>query len=278
MWGKYAAFCAVLLLVVSTCVQTQPYISLAKPRRTPVLSEATKQQFQSLFDEGRRLLGTNKARQALKRFEDAVALAPTNSDAYANIGLCFLRLGQGEKAIAAFAESEKHNPAQAIALLKQGQLLDDLGRHEDAKAAFERLAVVEPDEPWSFYYLGLYAKTNASSNELSQSRAVQHFGRCGDLFKKKLQSRAAEQMSAQQRSHFTEIMGKCLIETQQFDKAFEAFDRSIADGNTFAHITKADALAQLDRMIEAANAYEAVRCSCTLRLVGKLTYITSILM
>jgi tetratricopeptide (TPR) repeat protein len=264
-----AAACAVAL------ANAQPYSALALPaaarprpgRKTPAapnnaattsLSRAERvKQFEAANAAGRRYLEADNAEEALKHFRQATELGPESSSAHANVGLCLMRLRRLEDALSAFERSEKYDEKQTIAVLKQAQILHELGRKAEADRVFRRVMALDPTDPWPFFQLAEYAAAAGKPREDPDTHG--RYTQCAKLFQAKLALKGPPQLTPSQRGHYLEIMGKCLSKVGRSEEAYAAFDASFEVGHTFALISKADFLGQEDRMMEAAEAYEMVR-------------------
>ena len=108
----------------------------------------------------------NRAAEALAqaRLDDAYAWAreamrqsPSFLGAWNTLGVIYLRHGDRALADRVFAEVLQREPANAQALSNRAQLLDQLGRADEAQALRRRLAQVEPYPPFHFFDLGMAA-------------------------------------------------------------------------------------------------------------------------
>ena len=207
--------------------------------------------YNELVNVGNGLLDQGKAEAALEIFQQAAALAPTSSNAHANVGVCHLRLSQTDEALVAFAESEKFNPRQVLAVLKLAQLLDNAGRTKEAKRYFARLMEVDPSDPRSYFKLAHWADQAGDSRKASQL-----YGQCVDRFHARLKR---DTVDTAQRAHFLEMLARCQAKVGRVEEALASYDEAIAAGDTQALISKADELGNHDRMLEAATMYEKVR-------------------
>jgi tetratricopeptide (TPR) repeat protein len=104
------------------------------------------------------LLLADKAQDALKEFERAVALNPKLPGVQAWYGRTLMRLGDGEKAISVFNTALTDNPQDFDAnlylgiLLKRDKMLEEAGEH------LSRAARLRPRDSYVRYHLGaLYA-------------------------------------------------------------------------------------------------------------------------
>src|ERR1041384_1300580 len=72
--------------------------------------------------------------------EEVVASERSFADAHHLIGLCLALLGHRERALAAFERALELNPRYIEANIHRGILLSELGRSEEAEAAFRAAA------------------------------------------------------------------------------------------------------------------------------------------
>jgi tetratricopeptide (TPR) repeat protein len=264
---KRWTWCGVYVLLLLCCenqVWGQPYRKIhvpKKPRQLPWSSSEKsisdtrttnlQAEIQYLLHSGTQMFQRNENEAALKEFHKAIKLQPSNSDAYANVGLCLMRLGEETKAIDAFEQSRKYNPKQTLAILKQAQLLENANRMEEARPLFEKLIEVEPSNPWPHFHLGTYMEM------LSQkSRANYHYTRCATLFREKLESPDQAYTPVAGKGFFNELMGQCLVKLRRFEEAEKAFDAALENGYSYAYISKADCYGSQGRMMDAATMYE----------------------
>lgn len=243
--------------VPSARSRARPHRGSTAPQQQQRYSAETVNLYNELFEAGRKQLDSDDPQGALPHFRKAASLAPDNSNAHANVGICLMRLGQTEDAIEAFERSEKQDPRQKVAVLKRAQLLDELGRIDEARQGFKRLMRLDPSDPWSYYHLAEYAAASAADSR-ERAEAPELYEQCVSRFQAKLQQMTLPAQS-KQRGHFLETKGKCLMKLDRVDEALAELDAAIKFGNSFAHITRADFLGSQDRMLEAAEEYNKAR-------------------
>jgi tetratricopeptide (TPR) repeat protein len=96
--------------------------------------------------------------QAIADYERAIALDPNNVDACANLGNALRALAQPERALAWYDRSLSIAPNIANAT-NRAMTLTELGRFDEAKAAFEQAMAIDPNHPtllWNFSLLQLW--------------------------------------------------------------------------------------------------------------------------
>jgi len=82
---------------------------------------------------------------AVRRYTEALALDPTNADAWAGLGDLRIRLGDALEAERVFNAALAHRPSFGRALRGRARARWILGRHEEAEADLERFAFEERD-------------------------------------------------------------------------------------------------------------------------------------
>ncbi|MEM9088296.1 MAG: tetratricopeptide repeat protein, partial [Cyanobacteria bacterium P01_F01_bin.53] len=96
---------------------------------------------------------------ALRCCQEAINLSADNDDAWYAQGFALDELGRYEDAIAAYDKALDIKPNDHEALNNKGIALGNLGRYEDAIAAYEKALVIKPDK-----HEALYNKGNALGN------------------------------------------------------------------------------------------------------------------
>lgn len=81
--------------------------------------------------------------EAVRWLEEAARLAPTDADVLANLGAARMQQGDLAGAISAFERAEVSAPAVAA---MRGEALQQLGREDEAVAAFRRAVAAEPTD------------------------------------------------------------------------------------------------------------------------------------
>ena len=93
---------------------------------------------QALYREGDRL-------EAIKNFDQAIALDPKFADAHGNRANILVDAGFADEALKSFDRALALNPASAADWLNRGSLLQGLGRHDEALASFDKAIVCGAD-------------------------------------------------------------------------------------------------------------------------------------
>jgi tetratricopeptide (TPR) repeat protein len=96
--------------------------------------------------------------EAIRDYEQAIRLDPNNVEACSNLGNALRALGQPEEALSWYDRSLAVAPTIANAT-NRAMTLTELGRFEEALAAFEQAATIDPNHPllvWNFALLKLW--------------------------------------------------------------------------------------------------------------------------
>jgi len=93
---------------------------------------------QALYRMGERL-------EAIKNFDQAIALDPNLADAHGNRANILVDAGYPDEALKSFDRAVALNPASSTDWLNRGVLLQSLARHQEALASFRKAVSHEPD-------------------------------------------------------------------------------------------------------------------------------------
>jgi tetratricopeptide (TPR) repeat protein len=96
-----------------------------------------------------------RLRKAIKAFEQALAIIPTNWRAMLLMGKAFQSLGDWEQSLTAFVRAHDCAPAELSAALEAGSSAGRLGRHDLAIRVMEAVARHHPDDPRLAFNLAL---------------------------------------------------------------------------------------------------------------------------
>jgi tetratricopeptide (TPR) repeat protein len=84
--------------------------------------------------------------EAKEAYDNALRLKPDFMDAYGNRALALTELNRFEEALADYGRQVCEDPVSASEnLLKRGDLLQDMGRYDEARACFEQASGLQPD-------------------------------------------------------------------------------------------------------------------------------------
>jgi tetratricopeptide (TPR) repeat protein len=112
------------------------------------------------FSEGGPLLASSAAerdqmREAIRCFEQALAIIPTNWQAMLLIGKAQQSLGEHEQALAAFLRAHECEPDRLMVIIEAGAAAGRVGRHDLAVRLMESAARQHPEDPRLPFNLGL---------------------------------------------------------------------------------------------------------------------------
>jgi tetratricopeptide (TPR) repeat protein len=113
--------------------------------------EADPHDSSALVDLGYLTLGTGNADEATALFRQALEREPGNIDALRAIATIHGRAGRAEDAFDAATAVAEAQPQDALAVLELAELALDLGRLDEAAAAFQRLRTVDDDPSHEVY-------------------------------------------------------------------------------------------------------------------------------
>ena len=114
--------------------------------------------------------------EAIKHYQQAARLIPTDWRAPANMANAYMNLGKMDLAEAAFKESLKRNPEYFNAWYDLGILYFQSGRFDDAEEAFGKAISVAPSNVSVWTYMGL-----VQLQKKSFERAIGCFAKARDL-------------------------------------------------------------------------------------------------
>jgi tetratricopeptide (TPR) repeat protein len=115
---------------------------------------------EAIFSETGPLLATTDAereqvREAIRCFEQALAIVPTNWQAMLLLGKAHQCLAEHEQALAAFLQAQKCEPTQVMIAVEVGSAAGRLGQHDLAIRVMEAAHQHHPDDPRLPFNLGL---------------------------------------------------------------------------------------------------------------------------
>lgn len=153
-----------------------------------------------LFDEAERAL------------ESAIEIEPGASLLHQTLGGIFSRSGQYDKAIAALESALELQNDNVGALLALGHALRTIGRHDDAVATYRRLVDSQPGNGEAYWSLANLKRYEFSRRDVDAM----------------LQQLEEQDIEDDTRVFFCFALGKAFEDLEEFDRAFEFFER----GNT----------------------------------------------
>ena len=105
------------------------------------------------LEQGNAAYRSHDFTNAIKAYNRAIALDPTNAEAHFSRAMAFLRLGHTERALEGFGEAIRLNPRLAKAHYYQGQILRSQGERPRAQQ-LHRDAQCDPTHAPSYTIAG----------------------------------------------------------------------------------------------------------------------------
>ncbi|GMW02921.1 MAG: hypothetical protein AMXMBFR84_40570 [Candidatus Hydrogenedentota bacterium] len=99
---------------------------------------------ESYYDDGLTASMKGDFVSAIRCFEKAVKLDSSNAAAYHQLGKCYMRIGDGAKAVDILMHVVGKRPGQTLARLDLGYALLNLGRTAEARRQFEQIISTDP--------------------------------------------------------------------------------------------------------------------------------------
>jgi tetratricopeptide (TPR) repeat protein len=206
---------------------------------TPEVEQQPTESVENLLAQGKALSAQNKYAEAVPLFGRATQLAPTNEDAWYNLGYVQEQLNHWQESLAACEQTLTLNPSNGKAWSSKARALRRMGRFREGLAAAKRAIRLLPD------YAPAWVNKGSALLDLKRyDEALTALGRAIAL-----DSNNAIAWYNQ---------GLALYILQRYDEALTAFDRAtILDPNyAVAWRNKGEALRNLNRYPEALSAYE----------------------
>jgi predicted O-linked N-acetylglucosamine transferase (SPINDLY family) len=158
---------------------------------------------------------TGRHEEAVRLFDDALAVEPRSSSAHSNRGVALHALKRFEEAVASFDLALALAPDHADALSNRGNALAELGRFEEAVASYDGAVALNP----SF--------AGAWSNRATALKELRRFEEAVASCEKALALHPANADALSNR-------GFALNELKRFDEALADFDKALALKPDFA--------------------------------------------
>jgi tetratricopeptide (TPR) repeat protein len=118
--------------VPPTATPVPPTVTSVPATATATSSAPARQTATALVSDARSLYTNGEYKKAIPVLDQAIALDPTQADAYYYRGLCYANLNQLKPALADLDEAVRLAPTDAYALHVRGNLHDDLGYYDEA--------------------------------------------------------------------------------------------------------------------------------------------------
>ena len=202
-------------------------------------------------NRGVALMDLGRPAEALAAFERALELKPDYADAWNNRGKALAEgsdplegQGRAADALASFDRAVALNPGQAEALDNKGVVLVELGRAEEAAAAFEQAIRIAPRAARYYYHLTQARRLQPSDPHLAAMRAL---------------ARDAERLSLADRIEVDFALGEALDGLGDPAAAFERFIEGNRLRRSQIPYDEAAALQELDQVRRAFTAERIAR-------------------
>lgn len=232
--------------------------------------------FEAYNNLGNTLLRLERFAEAVKNYQQALALMPDYAEAHSNLGNALKLMGRPDEAITHYERAIALKPDFAMGYFNLGTALDDAGRPEQAIPRYERALALQPDYAEAHNNLG-----NALDEVGRQEEAIRHYRQAvaarpdyAEAYRNlaKLQPDQAQvptlekllaspALSDTDAIHCHFALGAIFHESENFDRAFEHFQR----GNTLKRKTvqfdSQHFSAYVDRLIETYSRDFILRAS-----------------
>jgi len=130
--------------------------------------------FNDLTYEAERALGENDDATAIAKYEEALAILPTEPDTWAMLGALYERQGRAEKAQEAFAKALEYSESQVMYWFSRAQAYIILGDSDRAYAMAQEAVAADPNSPYAYFVLGsaLEAKGDRTNAAVAFDKAA----------------------------------------------------------------------------------------------------------
>jgi len=188
---------------------------------------------------GHALQTLGRAKEAIAHYEKALAIRPDYAEARNNLGNAVHMLERPEEAIAHYRQAIAIRPAYAEAYVNLGNALRGVGRMEQAIAHYERAVALDPKHAEAHHHLGNALVAAGRSEE-----AVAHF------------ATALAINPSWAEAHTS--LGSTLHLLRRYDEAITQYERALAIRPDYAeaHNKLGAIFLALGRPDEASHAYE----------------------
>jgi tetratricopeptide (TPR) repeat protein len=146
--------------------------------------------------------------EALKLYDEAIALEPENPKGYLARGWALFCTDQKDAAVKDFDEAIKRNPKEAEAYFRRGLIHASASEHEKAAADFTKAIECRPDYAEAYYERGV---SRAATNQFNQAR---------EDFDHVIRLEAKNTLAYLNR-------GRALLELHETERALSDFNRAI---------------------------------------------------
>lgn len=151
--------------------------------------------FEIAFQTGRLLVEMSRPEEGKKFLERASQLEPKSAAVFRYLGECYTNLGKIDDAIAAYKKAIKQNPSDAASLSALGCLFDEQGENPEISIMFCRESVkLSPENGLFRYRLGrLYFKQNRPDDALREFKKADLLGHDASEYIEKIQNRPSRE-------------------------------------------------------------------------------------
>jgi tetratricopeptide (TPR) repeat protein len=155
---------------------SNPPIALTLKKMTGMAALSSDKDIQKVFEEGNTLLNQGNYDEALKAFEEFLAKYPEIYQVHLNIGTCYLKKGNVDKAeeefklvlnkvMAAQGDYKKDAAASVRALSGLGEIAIRKGDFETARKHFSQALEISPQDQVAAYNVGEILFSNQQTDE-----------------------------------------------------------------------------------------------------------------
>ncbi len=111
-------------------------------------------------------LGDKKYPEAVDSYNKAIAIDPSKAAYHNNLAQALAKSNQTDKAIAEYDTAAKLEPANAATYFyNEGAVLTNLGKNDDANAAFDKAIAADPTKPDAYYQKGVNLMGKATTGK-----------------------------------------------------------------------------------------------------------------
>ncbi|XP_055919985.1 small glutamine-rich tetratricopeptide repeat-containing protein beta [Eupeodes corollae] len=128
---------------------------------------------EQIKNEGNRLMKEGKYQEALIQYNRALTFDPKNPIFYCNRAAASIRLGENERAVRDCKSALVYNPSYGKAYGRMGIAYSNLGKFDDAQAAYSKAIELEPDNQDYRTNLEVAKNQRPTANEAAFNMAPQ---------------------------------------------------------------------------------------------------------
>jgi protein O-GlcNAc transferase len=181
--------------------------------------------------------------EAVRRFDQAIAIVPNSADAHSNRGNALLALKRFEQALASYDQALVLKPNSVDVLVSRANAMQELGRFAEALTSCDRAIAIKsdhagasynrgnalaalnrPDEAYAAYSRAIVLKPDYAEAFNNRGAALQEIGQCEQALDDFDRAIALRPVYAQAFNN----RGLTLAELKRSDEAVASFDQAIA--------------------------------------------------